>query len=106
MDDLESDDELVDTLLVSPFLDSGDDSDDGEVLNELEEYGNAGRLCRKKGYASWNSIPPIHVLSKIDLMNGYKYSHEKNKLMYKNCLNLGLEYQVDKDMKEWVIRGM
>ncbi|GKD74282.1 hypothetical protein Tco_1332564 [Tanacetum coccineum] len=48
MDDLEPDDELVDTPLVSPFLDSDDDSDDGEVLNELEEYGNAGKLCRKK----------------------------------------------------------
>ncbi|GKB40553.1 hypothetical protein Tco_0885495 [Tanacetum coccineum] len=38
MDDLEPDDELIDTPLVSPFLDSDDDSDDGEVLNELEEY--------------------------------------------------------------------
>nr|GEV63034.1 hypothetical protein [Tanacetum cinerariifolium] len=33
---------------VSPFLHSDDDSDDGEVLNELEEYVNAGKLCRKK----------------------------------------------------------
>ncbi|GJX61008.1 hypothetical protein Tco_0293908 [Tanacetum coccineum] len=41
MDDLKPDDESVDTPLVSPFLDSDDDSDDGEVLNELEEYGNA-----------------------------------------------------------------
>ncbi|GJY02872.1 hypothetical protein Tco_0361024 [Tanacetum coccineum] len=37
--DLGPDDESVDTPLVSPFLDSDDDSDDGEVLNELEEYG-------------------------------------------------------------------
>ncbi|GJZ27499.1 hypothetical protein Tco_0571752 [Tanacetum coccineum] len=263
MNDLESDNESVDTPLVSPFLDSDDDSDDGEVLNELEEYGNVGKLCRKKvinsidgddlafpcmigklcrkkfinsidgddlafpcmigfkkfvsyfdpflpmnvitrkayntimveglkstgrnlvaivwdvymfvgsftyvtnfvlledigefiisdmaeivmgrpfinvtqieydcvkglvsfnrildnytfqmpriiprfknwGYASWSRIPPIHVLSKMDLMNGFKYSHEKNKLMYKNCLNLGPEYQVDEDMKEWLIQG-
>nr|GEV81533.1 hypothetical protein [Tanacetum cinerariifolium] len=48
MDDLELDNELVDTPLVSPFLDSDDDSDDREVLNELEEYGNAGKLCLKK----------------------------------------------------------
>ncbi|GJS84452.1 retrovirus-related pol polyprotein from transposon TNT 1-94 [Tanacetum coccineum] len=40
MNDLESEDELIDTLLVSPFL----DSDDGEVLNELDEYGNAGNF--------------------------------------------------------------
>ncbi|GJV13666.1 hypothetical protein Tco_1355207 [Tanacetum coccineum] len=34
---------------IKQFLnDSDDDSDDGEVLNELEEYGNARKLCRKK----------------------------------------------------------
>nr|GEW00030.1 actin-depolymerizing factor-like [Tanacetum cinerariifolium] len=38
MDDLEPDDESMDTPLVYPFLDWDDDSDDGEVLNELEEY--------------------------------------------------------------------
>nr|GFB38423.1 protein kinase-like domain, concanavalin A-like lectin/glucanase domain protein [Tanacetum cinerariifolium] len=48
MDDLESDNESVDTPFVSPFLDLDDDSDDGEVLNELEEYGNAGKLRREK----------------------------------------------------------
>ncbi|GJY71396.1 hypothetical protein Tco_0475099 [Tanacetum coccineum] len=42
MDDLESEDELIDTPLVSPFLDSNDESDDGEVLNELDEYRIAG----------------------------------------------------------------
>ncbi|GKE83959.1 hypothetical protein Tco_1557701, partial [Tanacetum coccineum] len=36
--DLEPDNESVDTPLVSPFLDSDDDSDDGKVLNEVEEY--------------------------------------------------------------------
>ncbi|GJR46832.1 MAK10-like protein [Tanacetum coccineum] len=48
MDDLEPIDESVDTPLVFPFLDLDDDSDDGEALNELEEYVNAGKLCRKK----------------------------------------------------------
>ncbi|GKG64095.1 hypothetical protein Tco_0649345, partial [Tanacetum coccineum] len=48
MNDLASNDESVDTPLVSPFLDSNDDSDNDEVLNELQEYGNAGKLCRKK----------------------------------------------------------
>ncbi|GKC91032.1 hypothetical protein Tco_1151681 [Tanacetum coccineum] len=38
MNDLESDDESVDTPLVSPFPHSDNDSDDGEVLNELIEY--------------------------------------------------------------------
>ncbi|GJZ20229.1 hypothetical protein Tco_0556819 [Tanacetum coccineum] len=44
MDDLESDNESIDTPLVAPFLDSDDELDDGEVLNELDEYGNAGNF--------------------------------------------------------------
>ncbi|GJX89284.1 hypothetical protein Tco_0341298 [Tanacetum coccineum] len=48
---------------------------------------------------SWSKVPPILVLSHLDLMSGLKYSHEKNTLMYKNCLNLGPGYQVDEDMK-------
>ncbi|GJU71379.1 hypothetical protein Tco_1262784 [Tanacetum coccineum] len=54
VDDLEPDDESVDTPLVSPFLDSDDDSDDGEVLNGLEEYGNAGQLCRQRAINSFD----------------------------------------------------
>ncbi|GKA29885.1 hypothetical protein Tco_0716130 [Tanacetum coccineum] len=42
INDLESDDESIDAPLVSPFLDSDDELDDGEVLDELDEYGNAG----------------------------------------------------------------
>ncbi|GJT76585.1 hypothetical protein Tco_1043310 [Tanacetum coccineum] len=38
IDDIKPDDESIDTPLVSPFLESDDDFDDGEVLNELEEY--------------------------------------------------------------------
>ncbi|GJV45616.1 hypothetical protein Tco_1430152 [Tanacetum coccineum] len=48
MNDLESDDESVDTPLVSPFPHSDNDSDDGEVLNELIEYENVGMLRREK----------------------------------------------------------
>ncbi|GJS73964.1 hypothetical protein Tco_0706805 [Tanacetum coccineum] len=44
MNNLESDDEMGDTPLVSPFPHSDNDSDDGEVLNELIEYENAGAL--------------------------------------------------------------
>ncbi|GJX52308.1 hypothetical protein Tco_0280677 [Tanacetum coccineum] len=44
MDDLESKDKLIDTPLVLPFLDSDDKSDDGEVIDESEEYGNAGNF--------------------------------------------------------------
>nr|GEY60576.1 hypothetical protein [Tanacetum cinerariifolium] len=48
MNDLESDDESVDTPLVSPFLHSDNDSDDGEMLNELIEYENAGTLRQER----------------------------------------------------------
>nr|GEZ05320.1 protein kinase, ATP binding site-containing protein [Tanacetum cinerariifolium] len=41
IDDLEFDNESIDTPLVSSFLDSDDDLDDGEVFNELDEYENA-----------------------------------------------------------------
>ncbi|GKC51171.1 hypothetical protein Tco_1073916 [Tanacetum coccineum] len=44
MNDLESDDESVDTPLVSPFPHLDNDSDDNEVLNELIEYDNVGML--------------------------------------------------------------
>ncbi|GKB74019.1 hypothetical protein Tco_0935431 [Tanacetum coccineum] len=35
------------------FRDSDDDSDDGEVLNELEEYGNVGQLCLQRAINSF-----------------------------------------------------
>ncbi|GJS42489.1 hypothetical protein Tco_0567532 [Tanacetum coccineum] len=54
---------------------------------------------------NWSKIPPLLQLSQNDLMNGHRHPHEKNKFMYKNCLNLGPEYQVDESMKEWLIRG-
>ncbi|GJW54239.1 reverse transcriptase domain-containing protein [Tanacetum coccineum] len=54
MSDLESDDESVDTPLVSPFPHSDNDSDDGEVLNELIEYGNVGMLRREKEINSFD----------------------------------------------------
>ncbi|GJS33591.1 hypothetical protein Tco_0531973 [Tanacetum coccineum] len=57
------------------------------------------------GHVSWSKIPPILVLSQRDLTNGFKNAYEKNKFMYKNCLNLGPEYQVDERMKEWLIHG-
>ncbi|GJX54294.1 hypothetical protein Tco_0282663 [Tanacetum coccineum] len=49
VDGFEPDNESVDTPLVSPFLDLDDNFDDGEVLNELEEYDNARQLfCQRE----------------------------------------------------------
>ncbi|GKA53262.1 hypothetical protein Tco_0746577, partial [Tanacetum coccineum] len=61
MDDPEPDDGLVDTPLVSHFLDSEDDSDDGEVLNELEEYGRKAHLLEEK------QIPSVGVFDEVSL---------------------------------------
>ncbi|GJZ60057.1 hypothetical protein Tco_0615873 [Tanacetum coccineum] len=49
---------------------------------------------------NWSMIPPKLKLSQRDLMRWLRHPHEKNKLVYKNCLNLGPEYQVDESMKE------
>ncbi|GJV59365.1 hypothetical protein Tco_1465465 [Tanacetum coccineum] len=54
MNDLESDDESVNTPLVSPFPHSDNDSDDGEMLNELIEYENVGMLRREKAINSFD----------------------------------------------------
>ncbi|GJW59050.1 hypothetical protein Tco_0105781, partial [Tanacetum coccineum] len=53
---------------------------------------------------NWSKISPLLKLSQNNLMNGFRHPYEKNKFMYKNCLNLGLEYQVDESMKEWLMR--
>ncbi|GKA89653.1 hypothetical protein Tco_0811465 [Tanacetum coccineum] len=49
MNDRESDDESVDTPFISPFPHSDNDSDDGEVLNELMFSTNITNkiACRK-----------------------------------------------------------
>ncbi|GJY17028.1 hypothetical protein Tco_0387450 [Tanacetum coccineum] len=54
---------------------------------------------------NWSKVLPLLELSQNDLMNRLRHPHEKNKFMYKNCLNLGPEYQVNESMKEWLIRG-
>ncbi|GJZ87018.1 putative reverse transcriptase domain-containing protein [Tanacetum coccineum] len=48
INDLEPDNGLVDTPLVSPFSHTDNDSDDEEVLNELCEYENTGTLRRER----------------------------------------------------------
>nr|GEV18212.1 reverse transcriptase domain-containing protein [Tanacetum cinerariifolium] len=119
MNDLEFKDELIDTPLVSPFLVSNGESNDGKVLKiivsdmidvvmgrpfravtQLEydyvkgliSFSRIFELCiyriprtipRLKNF-DWSKVSPILKLSQRDLMSGLKYSHEKNKFMYKN----------------------
>nr|GEW07599.1 reverse transcriptase domain-containing protein [Tanacetum cinerariifolium] len=119
INDLEFEDELIDTPLVSPFLVLDGESNDGKVLKiivrdmidvvmgrpfravtQLEydcvkgliSFSRIFELCiyriprtipRLKNF-DWSKVPPILELSQWDLMSGLKYSHEKNKFMYKN----------------------
>ncbi|GKA04871.1 hypothetical protein Tco_0683991 [Tanacetum coccineum] len=48
MNNLKSDNETGDTPLVSPFPHSENNSDDGEILNELIEYENARTLRQER----------------------------------------------------------
>nr|GEZ53390.1 hypothetical protein [Tanacetum cinerariifolium] len=54
INELESDDESVDTHLVSLFPHSDNDSDGGEVLNELIEYENVGMLRCERAINSFD----------------------------------------------------
>ncbi|GJU05766.1 hypothetical protein Tco_1122196 [Tanacetum coccineum] len=54
MNNLESDDESVDTPLVSPFHHSDNESDDGEVVNELIKYENVGMIRRERAINSFD----------------------------------------------------
>ncbi|GJX33117.1 hypothetical protein Tco_0242972 [Tanacetum coccineum] len=81
MDDLEYDDRSIYTPLVSSFLDSNDESDDGEVLNELDEYGNARNIYRNR------------IINSLD----------GNDLTFP-CM-IGPEYQMEEHMKEWLTYG-
>ncbi|GKE76442.1 hypothetical protein Tco_1542562 [Tanacetum coccineum] len=67
-------------------------------------YWMSCTIPRLKNF-NWSKVPPLLELSQNDLMNGLRRSHEKNKFMYKNCLNLGPQYQVDESLKEWLIQG-
>nr|GEV92571.1 hypothetical protein [Tanacetum cinerariifolium] len=58
MNDLESDDEVMDTPLVSLFPHSDNHSDDGEVLNELSEYENVEALGRERIINGFDRVDP------------------------------------------------
>nr|GEZ81327.1 hypothetical protein [Tanacetum cinerariifolium] len=51
LDDLESEDELIDTPLISPFLDSNDESNDEEVLNDFRKF-----------VAYFNPFLPVNII--------------------------------------------
>ncbi|GJU31738.1 hypothetical protein Tco_1175327 [Tanacetum coccineum] len=78
MDDLESDDESINTPLVSPFLDSDDELGDGEVFNDLDEYENAGNFNRNRII---NSIDGDELA--LPCMIGFRNFQEQSKHLSK-----------------------
>ncbi|GKB65749.1 hypothetical protein Tco_0927161 [Tanacetum coccineum] len=106
--------ELSKVVMAKPFKDLThleDDFSKGLILFSRIWDTNIFQMPRtipklkNLGHYQWSRIPPFLVLSDKDRMSGLKYSYEKNKLIYKGSLNLGPEYQVDEEMKEWLIRG-
>ncbi|GJV06874.1 hypothetical protein Tco_1344530 [Tanacetum coccineum] len=71
---------------------------------DIYTYRMPRAIPRLKNF-NWSKVPSLLELSQNDLMNGLRHPYEKNKFMYKNCLNLGPEYQVNESMKEWLIHG-
>ncbi|GJY01962.1 hypothetical protein Tco_0360114 [Tanacetum coccineum] len=71
MNNLESDDESVDTPLISPFPYSDNDSDDGEVLNELIECEIVGRLRQERAINSFDrddlAFQYVHDLRSVEI---------------------------------------
>ncbi|GJZ25626.1 hypothetical protein Tco_0569879 [Tanacetum coccineum] len=71
---------------------------------DIYTYRMLRTIPRLKNF-NWSKVPPLLELSQNDLINRLRHPHENNKFMYKNCLNLGHEYQVVGSMKEWLTRG-
>nr|GEY55990.1 hypothetical protein [Tanacetum cinerariifolium] len=107
MDDLGSDNESVDTPIVSPFIDSDEESNDGEVLNELNEYGNAENFYRNKR---------INCIDGCDLafpcMLGLKNTEKnlvaivRNVYVFVGSFNYVTDFIVLEDIREFIIRDM
>nr|GEY40128.1 retrotransposon Orf1 [Tanacetum cinerariifolium] len=106
MDDLESDNELVETSFVYPFL----DSDDGEVLNELDEYENAGNIyCNR----IINSINEDNLA--FTCMTGLKKTREykrnfvaivRDVYVFIGSFTYVTDFVVLEDIKEFIISDM
>nr|GEX72285.1 hypothetical protein [Tanacetum cinerariifolium] len=110
MNDLEFDDESVDTPLVSPFPYSDNDSDDGEVLNELIEqlhlHAEFMVLEDLREFIQINKAKVVIVLSS-DLTNKITCRKflMKNKEEFFTVLGDGVGIKPDGVFSTWVAFG-
>ncbi|GKB64379.1 hypothetical protein Tco_0920565 [Tanacetum coccineum] len=113
MNNLEFDDESVETPLVSSFPHSNNALDDGEVLNELIEYENVGMLHRERAINSFDGDDlafqcMIGFRKFVAYFDPFLPMNIIMRKAYNTIMVEGLEspeYQVDESMKEWLIHG-
>ncbi|GJV20232.1 hypothetical protein Tco_1369252 [Tanacetum coccineum] len=89
----------ADTPLVSPFLDSDDHSDDGKVLNELEEYGNAGQLCCQRAY---NNI----MVEGLKSIGKNLVAIVRDVYVFVGSFTYIMNFVVLEDIREFILRDM
>ncbi|GJU89371.1 hypothetical protein Tco_1301794 [Tanacetum coccineum] len=136
MDNPEPEGESVNIPLVSPFLDLNDDSDNGEVLSELEEYGSAGRFRRtkiinnfdrddlafqcmigfRKFVAYFDSLLPMNIITRkaynTIMVNGLKSTRMNLVAIVRDvCIFIGsftfvTDFVVLEDIGEFILREM
>ncbi|GJZ84594.1 hypothetical protein Tco_0649933 [Tanacetum coccineum] len=104
MDDLESDNESVETPLVSPFLDSENKSDDGEVLNEL------------KFIAYFDPFSPMNIITRkaynTVMMNGLEGTRNNLVVVVEDvCVFVGsftyvIDFVVLEDIGRFILKAM
>nr|GEU55805.1 tetratricopeptide-like helical domain, DYW domain protein [Tanacetum cinerariifolium] len=113
MNDLESDEESVDTPLISPFPHSDNDSDAGEVINELIEYENVGMLRREKAINSCDGDNlAFQCMIGFRKFTAYFDPFLPTNIITQKAYNIIMveelkrpEYQLDESMNEWLIQG-
>ncbi|GJU55020.1 hypothetical protein Tco_1228734 [Tanacetum coccineum] len=111
VNNLEPDDESVDTPLTSPFLDSDDDSDNGEVLNELTEYDNIGQLRRQEPINCFNgddlAFQCVIVLKKfVAYFDPFLPMNIITRKAYNTIMVEGLESTVLEDIGDFILGDM
>ncbi|GJS08396.1 hypothetical protein Tco_0365192 [Tanacetum coccineum] len=84
----------------------GDDSEDDEVLNELEEYGIAGQLCRQREINSFDRDD-----LEFQCMIGFrKFVAYFDPFLLMNIITRSFTYITDfvifKDIGEFILRDM
>ncbi|GJZ38492.1 hypothetical protein Tco_0585055 [Tanacetum coccineum] len=93
---------------INQFLnDSDNDSDDGEVLNELEEYGNAGQLCRQRAMNSFDGDDlAFQCMIGFRKFVAYFDPFLPMKIIMRKAYSTIMVEGLEKDIGEFILRDM